>query len=190
MSSKTDTVKASVLKSVDMTQVPGVELKQKKPVNPDDLPTISKKGQEFVNRLGNVSSAYAARLAHRKRPRWHQYWASPGEDYERCMTSGVYTQVREPTEQQRRDGYEPGTESGEVRKILTSEGKVELIELECPLDAYVEYLNWMSQESTRQHTIVKENFYRNIEDLNSQFGGRGREITAGEVDNNGDFKPL
>ena len=190
MSSKTDTVKASVLESVDMTQVPGVELKQKKPVNPDDLPKMSKKGIEYVNRLGNVSSAYAARLALRARTGWHQYWASPGEDYERCMSSGVYTQVREPTEQQVRDGYEPGTESGEVKKILTSEGKIELIALECPLDAYTEYLNWMSQESTRKYMAVKENFHHSIDDLNNQFGGRGREITAGEVDNNGDFKPL
>lgn len=186
MSSTNNTENKSVLESVDTVKGAAVESKQKRAVDPDSLSKMSKQGVEFVNRLGSATSAYAARLHIRPRTGWHQYWATPGEDYERCINSGTYTQVREPG----KPGEKPGYESGEVKKILNAEGKIELIALECPLDAYEEYLNWMSQESSRKYMAVKGNFAQAVDDLNRAAGGHGREMTAGEIDKNGDFKPL
>jgi len=147
------------------------------------------KGLEIIeNPLGNASDAYTARLKVRERTGYHTYWAAPGADFERCMASGMYTQVREPTEEQRKKGCEPGTESGEVKKIMTAEGKVELIALECPKDAYEKYLAWMDQQSSMRYGEIRTQYAQATDEINRNIGGRGARIVPGEVDEDGRFK--
>ena len=142
------------------------------------------------NPLGNSSDAYSARLKVRERTGYHTYWAAPGADFERCMASGMYTQVREPTEDERKKGVKPGYESGEVKKIMTSEGKVELIALECPIEAYEQYLQWMSQQSSLRYGAIKADYYEKTEEINRGIGGRNARIIPGEVSEDGAFKAL
>lgn len=186
-----DTNVKKTSQGIDNMKGSGIMSNEKKTVRIEDIPNATQTKIEYVNRLGNVPSAYEARLKLRARQGWHQYWAAPGADYERCMASGMYAHVREPSDEQRKTGkWEPGEEAGEVIKIVNNEGKVELIALECPMDAYVEYLHWMEQESTRRYTAIKEQYYNAIEGLNSAVGGRGRQFIAGEVNDEGNFKPL
>jgi len=191
MSTKNNTKKDTVSKSVDKIANEAISLNQdKQEIKAEAIPNATVKKVEFVNKLGNVPDTYTARLKIRPRRGWHQYWAAPGEDYERCMASGAYTQVRMPTDEQKRNGYEPGEENGEVLKIVNTEGKIELVALECRMEDYEEYLHWMEQESTRRYMAIKEDYYNSIESLNSKSGSRGKHLIAGEMNKNGEFKPF
>lgn len=141
---------------------------------------------EITNPLGGAGNAYDHRMNIRKRPGYHGYWANPGADFERCMASGAYTQVRKPTDKQEKEGYQPGEESGEVLKRMTAEGKVEAIALECTQEAYEQYLEWMSQESAKRFTQMKQNFFQNTEDLNR--GARHRDERIIPIDTTGELQ--
>lgn len=150
---------------------------------------VKREGIEIVeNPLGNSSSAYAHRLKIRQRTGWHTYWAKPGADYERCMASGAYTQVRKPSDKQLNEGYEPGYEDGEVLKIMDSEGKVELIALECREEAYQQYLKWMSQQSAMRYGAIKTDYAKATEDINRSAPRGSGKIIPGEVGEDGQFK--
>lgn len=125
------------------------------------------------------------RLKIRPRRGWHSCWKSPGADFDGAM-AGPYTQVREPTAQQEKDGYVPGEESGEVKKLLDGEGKVELIAVECRQELFEQHLEAMSLKSARMYSDVKQGFFKATEEINRQVGGRDCRITP--VDESGEMQ--
>lgn len=133
------------------------------------------------NPLGMGNSTISYREYIRPRRGYHQYWANPGADFEAKMASGAYRQVREPTEEQTKKGYEPGAENGEVKKRLNGEGKVEAIALECTEDAYQQYLLWMDQQSSLRYGAIKTEYYSKTDDINRGISRRGARITPMDV---------
>lgn len=134
--------------------------------------------------LSNPLSGYAeSREFIRARRGWHQYWANPGRDFDERMR-GPYRQVRVPTDEQKKAGYEPGEENGEVLKRLDGEGKVEAIALECPQDQYEAYLQWMADASGLAKTTVKRNFAKRVEEINRDLPA---DMRVGLVDDEGDL---
>jgi len=119
------------------------------------------------NPLSPLSGYSEAREFVRKRSGWHQCWANPGRDFDAKMR-GPYRQVREPTAEQKKSGYEPGDESGEVLKRFDGEGKVEAIALECPQKLFDEYLEWMSAQSGDRRQGVKADFFSAMENINRE----------------------
>lgn len=125
------------------------------------------------------------RLKIRARKGWHQCWKSPGMEFEAAM-AGPYKQVRKPTEQQKKDGYEVGYESGEVQKIVDGKNDVELIAVECPEELFEKHKEYISQKSVRRFQKITEDYASGIEDIN-----RGMKRKDGRIvplDGNG--KPL
>ena len=148
------------------------------------------KGIEIIaNPLGNTSDMYIARMKVRPRRGWHTYWAAPGPDYDRCMSSGSYRPIREPTEEQKKKGFEPGEENGEIKKIMNADGKVELIALECREEDYKQYLKWMDQQSSLRYGAIEANYYAATEEINRQIKTKGARIIAGRSDEEGNYKP-
>lgn len=144
------------------------------------------KGFQIIeNPLGNSRGSYEFRMYIRPRTGWHGYWANPGADFDRCMGSGKYVQVRKPTEAQEKAGYEPGTESGEVIKRLTADGKIEAIALECRQEDYEQYLKWMDQQSSMKYSGVKEGYYEGIENINRGITARGGRIIPQDLNEQG-----
>jgi hypothetical protein len=118
------------------------------------------------NPLQNPLTGYAeTREKIRERKGWHQTWANPGRDFDAKM-AGPYKQVREPTEEQKRKGYQPGEENGEVLKRITADGKVEAIALECEEHLFKAYLKWMADASSQRKTGIKQDFFTSVETLN------------------------
>lgn len=116
------------------------------------------------------------RLKIRERKGWHGYWAAPGPDLDMRMAIGAYKQVHKKAEKKGPDGkvlrdsngaeiYEdvqPGYENGEVLKIVDSDGKVELVALECPIEFYQDVVNDMSSASVARYSKQEENFAQTI----------------------------
>lgn len=144
------------------------------------------KGFEIIdNPLGNSLSAYEYRQHIRARKGWHGYWANPGADFDRCMATGNYVQVRKPTDEQERKGYVPGEENGEVIKRLNAEMKVEAIALECREEHYQQYLQWMDQQSSMRYGEIKSNYFEKIDDLNKDIKVRGGRIIPQDLNEEG-----
>jgi hypothetical protein len=101
------------------------------------------------------------RLRTRERRGWHTYWAAPGPDFDRCIASGHYKQIRKQLEGEDR---EPGYENGEVLKLLDGEGKVELIALECPMEYYQKRIQRMATKSQERYAANKEAFASVVEE--------------------------
>lgn len=143
----------------------------------------------FSNPLGNTSDAYVHQLYIRPRPGFHQYWAAPGADFDRCMMSGNYHQVRKQKVDVNGNSVEkdvaPGEETGEVLKRIDAEGKVEAIALECREEHYLEYLQWMDQQSTMKYRSIKDDFMTNVENLNRDAKSRSSRITPMDLDEEG-----
>lgn len=149
---------------------------------------IKERGLKVViieNPLGNSSDAHSFRLKTRERRGWHTYWAKPGADFERCMASGSYKQIRKQKEGAEKQ--EAGYEEGDVLKILDSEGKVELVALKCREEDYQQYLQWMDQQSSLKYGAVKNEFAEKTDALNRGLS-RGSRIIPGETDQDGNFK--
>lgn len=125
------------------------------------------------------------RLKIRARKGWHPCWKSPGMEFEAAM-AGPYKQVRKPTDAQKKDGFEPGYESGEVLKIVDAKGDVELIAVECPEELFEKYKEYVSQKSVRRFQKITEDYASGIEDIN-----RGMKRKDGRiVPLDGSGKPL
>lgn len=101
------------------------------------------------------------RLRTRQRRGWHTYWAAPGPDFDRCVASGYYKQIRKQLEDEDR---EPGYENGEVLKILDGDGKVELIAMECPVEYYEKRIQRMATKSKERYAANKEAFATVVEE--------------------------
>lgn len=101
------------------------------------------------------------RLRTRERRGWHTYWAAPGPDFDRCIASGHYKQIRKQLEDEDQD---PGYENGEVLKLLDGEGKVELIALECPMEYYQKRIQRMATKSQERYAANKEAFASVVEE--------------------------
>lgn len=91
-----------------------------------------------------------SKMAIRKRRGWHQAWKRDDEFpyYEQIG----YRVVREPTEEQIKEGYEVGYEKGEI-KTIGYKDKAELIAMECPqelFDKHREYVETMSKGSKKR----------------------------------------
>jgi len=127
-----------------------------------------------------MNSSY--RLKIRPRRGWHQFWKSPGVDFEMAI-AGPYKKVRK-----QKDGeeQEPGYENGEVLKLLDGEGKVELIAVECLLEMYEKHLEAMARKSSRMLVGAKEDFFRATEEINRRQGNRNARIVA--TDESGDLQ--
>ena len=138
------------------------------------------------NPLGSSQSAFEHRLRIRTRKGWHGYWANPGADFDRCMASGMYKQVRRPTEEQEKKGFEVGEENGEVVKRLNAEGKVEAIALECREEHYQQYLQWMDQQSSLRYGAIKENYMTNVDGINRDIKDRSARIRPLDLNEGGD----
>jgi len=125
------------------------------------------------------------RLKIRPRKGWHQCWKSPGMEFEAAM-SGPYKQVRKPTEQQKKEKFEPGYEDGEVLKIIDGKGDVELIAVECPEELFEKHKEYISQKSVRRFQKITEDYATGIEGINREMKRKDGRI----VPLDGDGKPL
>lgn len=120
-----------------------------------------------------------SRLKIRERVGWHQCWKSPGGELDAAL-AGPYRQVRKQALLKGKDGKQvldkwnqpkeeekaPGEENGEVLKLLDENQKVELVAVECPLELYLQYLQWMSDKSRSMYLGNKARFSENVEQLN------------------------
>jgi hypothetical protein len=141
----------------------------------------------LTNPMNPLSGYTEARERIRARKGWHQCWAGPGRDYE-AKISGPYKQVREPTEAQKRAGYEPGYEDGEVVKLLDGEGKVEAIAMECPQELFDKYLEWMSKKSGARKQEIKGDFFKSVEDINREIPASRKSERIIPLDSEGDVQ--
>jgi len=113
------------------------------------------------------------RLRIRARRGWHQCWKTPGNELDAAL-AGPYKQIRKQKDTGRKDQYgeailekqEPGYENGEVLKLMDENGKVELVAVECPLELYDKYLEYMAEKSRRMYSANKNKFAENVEELN------------------------
>ncbi|NJL70760.1 MAG: hypothetical protein HC888_03700 [Candidatus Competibacteraceae bacterium] len=122
-----------------------------------------------------------AREIIRARQGWHQCWKNPGIQYDSALLAG-YVAVRKPG----KDGEKPGEETGEILKRVDSENKVEAIAVETTQARLEQYYRWMSQESQKRYSGVREAYATGIEGIN-----RGMSRSEGKIipmDENG--KPM
>lgn len=148
----------------------------------EEAAELEKQARLDMDVMSPLEMRSSYRLKIRPRSGWHQAWKAPGPDFDAAM-AGPYKQVRKPTAQQEKDGYEPGEESGEVLKLLDGEGKVELIAVECRQDLFERHLEAMARKSSQQFAGVKDNFYRAIEEINQkQTNRRARIIPQDKMD--------
>ena len=122
------------------------------------------------------------RLKIRERKGWHGAWKAPGIELDSALL-GPYVQVRKPKEGTKE---QPGEETGEVLKILDSEGKVEAVAVECREDAIKKYKEWMSQQSRKRYDGIKSEFAAGVSSINRGLSKSEGRITP--LDENG--KPL
>lgn len=128
------------------------------------------------------------RLKIRPRRGWHQCWKSPGMEFDSAMAAG-YKQVRKRKATGKKDKYgedilenvEPGYENGEVLKIMTEDGKVELIAVEVEEQRFRDHLKWMSEKSTSMYRGNKQRFNENVEELNRRLDPDKRMRVIDEV---------
>lgn len=123
-----------------------------------------------VNPLG-MNSDFRLRI--RERRGWHQCWKTPGLELDAAL-GGPYKQVRKLKETGQKDKYgeailekvEPGYENGEVLKLMDENNKVELVAVECPLELFDKYLEYMAEKSRLMYSANKNRFADNVEELN------------------------
>ena len=142
----------------------------------------SKKAVRVTNPFNPIKGNAEFREFIRPRKGWHQAWKNPGREFDEAM-AGPYKQVRKPTKEQEKAGFEPGEETGEVWKRLDGKGEAEAIAVECPQELFDQYLKWMASKSDEAYRGVKENYYNAIEDINRKVTRRGARITPMEFDN-------
>lgn len=124
-----------------------------------------------INPLG-MNSEFRLRI--RERRGWHPCWKTPGLELDAAL-AGPYTQVRKlKVEGKNKDGsdkfekVEPGYETGEVLKLMDENGKVELVAVECPLEMFEKYREWMAAKSRQMYGANKDRFAENVEQLNTK----------------------
>lgn len=140
---------------------------------------IAARAVKVVNPFNPLVGNAEAREYIRARKGWHQAWKNDGREYSEAIL-GPYRPVREPTAQQKKDGYEVGEEDGEIIKRKDAEGKVEAIAVECRQELFEQYLQFMSDESSARLGAVKDGYVQAIEDINKGITRRAARITAME----------
>lgn len=140
---------------------------------------ISKAAVKVVNPFNPLTGNAEAREFIRPRKGWHQAWKNEGREYQEAIL-GPYKPVREPTAEQKRDGYEVGEENGEIIKRKDAEGKVEAIAVECRQELFEQYLQFMSDESSARLGAMKDGYFQAIEDINKGITRKDARITPME----------
>ena len=107
------------------------------------------------------------RLKIRERPGYHQCWKSPGQEFDAAM-AGPYTQVHKQADlaNGKKENKPAGEENGEVLKLIDGNGKVELIAVECKLELFEQFKEFMAAKSRQMYRGNKETFTSSIETLN------------------------
>lgn len=113
----------------------------------------------------------------RPRKGWHQAWKNAGRDYEAAIM-GPYKPVREPTEKQKKEGYEPGEESGEIKKRVEDDGnkRTDVIAVECPQEIFEQYINYMAEASSNRFTQIQETYAGELEQINRNVNRRDAKV--------------
>lgn len=126
---------------------------------------------EYGKMIGGANSELVDKLL-RPRRGYHQTWRTP-DQFDESLRYG-YTQIRE----NRRDSYgnfcetaEPGYEQGEVIKLKTGDGKVELIAMEIPLRVIEEHNQAVSNLSNQAYEGNKEMLIEKIDRINADLPG-------------------
>lgn len=143
---------------------------------------------DSISVMNPLGTDLSRRLALRPRRGYHQVWRRPGSDYDSAVRYGPYTPIRSSGTDAKGKKLEeaPGCETGEIIKLLDSDGKVELIACECPQDLYESYLKWVSAESRKRYVANKQTVFSEAERAN--IISRRPEARVKVIDDEGDLQ--
>ena len=139
------------------------------------------KVEVIENPFAPLGNEYEYKEYVRPRKGWKQAWKNPGRDLDAALVS-VYQVVKKKG----KESEKAGEETGETLKRLDSEGKVEAVAVECRMEHYQQYLEWMAQKSRGRFEGIKNDFGASVEDLNRNMGKNEGRITPLD----GEGKPL